>query len=104
MGATDRCVAGSNRRIISIVSPMNSRRAGWSSPAGKMSATPPRMKNVPCSSTGSWRENPASTSFRASASGSISMPGRSSREASIICAGAATRTTSAVADATTTRA
>jgi hypothetical protein len=58
MVVTERCVSAAYRRMVSIVSPMSSMRAGRSSPAGKMSITPPRTQNSPCSSTGSCRVQP----------------------------------------------
>ena len=102
--ATERCVAGSNCRIDSMVSPMNSRRTGRRSPAGKMSATPPRTENSPCWSTGSSRVKPARTRMSASSIGSMSSPGFSSSEAASSVSGSGSRGSSAAADATTMRA
>ena len=103
-GAIDRCVAGSYVRSVSIVSPMNSRRTGCASPAGKMSTMPPRIANSPCSSAGSSRVKPASTSSSARSVGAISWPGLRSSDASAAARAALTRGSSAAADATTTRA
>ena len=63
------------------MSPTNSMRTGSASPAGKMSTMPPRMAKEPCSSTGSSRVKPASTSRSARSCGSISVPDRISSEA-----------------------
>ena len=90
--------------MVSIVSPTSSMRAGRSSPAGKMSMTPPRMQNSPCSSTGSWCVNPPSTSVSASLLVSTSSPGLRSRPSAWIASGGLTRGSSAAAEATTTRA
>ena len=61
------CVAaGSNRRRVSTMSPTNSTRTGSVSAAGKTSTIPPRIAKAPCSSTGSSRVNPPSTSKSAS--------------------------------------
>ena len=87
-----------------MVSPMNSRRTGRRSPAGKMSATPPRIENSPCWSTGSSRVNPARTRMSASSIGSMSSPGLSSSEAATSVPGSGSRGSSAAADATTMRA
>ena len=87
-----------------MVSPTSSMRAGMSSPAGKMSMTPPRMQNSPCSSTGSWCVNPASTRVPAICRVSISSPGAMSSDSAMTASGGLTRGRSATADATTTRA
>ena len=63
------------------MSPTNSMRTGSVSAAGNTSTMPPRTAKAPCSSTGSSREKPASTSRSASCCGSISVPARSSIEA-----------------------
>ena len=63
------------------MSPTNSMRTGSVSAAGNTSTMPPRTAKAPCSSTGSSREKPASTSRSASRCGSISVPARSSIEA-----------------------
>jgi hypothetical protein len=78
--AVERCVAGSNRRSVSTMSPTNSRRTGSSSAAGKMSTMPPRTAKEPCSSTGSSRAKPASASRSARSCGAISVPDRISIE------------------------
>ena len=83
---------------------MNSSRTGCTSPAGKTSAMPPRIANSPCSSAGSSREKPASTSSSARSIGEMSCPGFKSSAAVSICSGDATRGSSAAADAITTRA
>ena len=62
-------------RSVSIVSPMNSSRTGCGSPAGKTSTMPPRTANSPCSSAGSSRVKPASTSRSARSVGEMSCPG-----------------------------
>ena len=100
----ERCVAGSNRRSDSTMSPTNSRRTGSASPAGKMSTMPPRMVNAPCSSTGSSRVKPASTSRSARSCGSISVPAVISIDARSRRSGGLTRGSSAAADATIRRA
>ena len=63
------------------MSPTNSMRTGSASAAGNMSTMPPRTANAPCSSTGSSRVKPASTSRSANRCGSISVPARISIEA-----------------------
>ena len=83
---------------------MNSSRTGCASPAGKMSTMPPRTANSPCSSAGSSRVKPASTSSSARSVGAMSWPGFSSSDAPSSRSGALTRGSSAAADATTTRA
>ena len=83
---------------------MNSSRTGCASPAGKMSTMPPRMANSPCSSAGSSREKPASTSSSARSVGAMSCPGLSSSDALSSRSGELTRGSSAAAEATTTRA
>ena len=60
---------------------MNSSRTGCASPAGKMSTMPPRTANSPCSSAGSSRVKPASTSSSARSVGAMSCPGLSSSDA-----------------------
>ena len=87
-----------------MVSPMNSRRTGCVSPAGKMSTMPPRTANSPCSSAGSSRANPASTSSSARSVGAMSCPGLNSSEAASIRSGVVTRGSSEAADAISTRA
>ena len=83
---------------------MNSSRTGCASPAGKMSRMPPRTANSPCSSAGSSRVKPASTSSSARSVGAMSWPGFRSSDAARSRSGAVTRGSSAAADATTTRA
>ena len=90
--------------IDSTVSPMNSTRRGSASPGGNTSTMPPRTQNSPCSSTGSSRVNPASTSCSASNCGPISTPAVRSTEAEASCAGGTSRGSSAAAEITTTRA
>ena len=65
---------------------------------------PPRTANSPCSSAGSSRVNPASTSSSPRSVGEMSWPGLRSIEASSSRSGALTRGSSAAADATITRA
>ena len=65
---------------------------------------PPRTQNSPCSSTGSSRVKPASTSCSASSCGPISTPAVRSTEAEASCAGGTSRGSSAAAEITTTRA
>ena len=50
-----RCVSGSKRRMLSSVSPKNSRRTGWGESGGNRSSTPPRRANCPGATTGSSR-------------------------------------------------
>ena len=65
---------------------MNSMRTGSASPGGNTSTMPPRTQNSPCSSTGSSRVKPASTSCSASSCGPISTPEvRSDRRRSQLC-------------------
>ena len=87
-----------------MVSPMNSRRTGCASPAGKMSTMPPRTANSPCSSAGSSRVKPASTRSSARSVGAMSCPGLSSSAAASRRSGAVTRGSKAAADAITMRA
>ena len=85
---------------------MNSSRTGSRlRRPGKMSTMPPRTANSPCSSAGSSRVKPASTSSSPRSAGAISWPGRRSMDgAQAARSGALTRGSSAAADATTTRA
>ena len=100
----DRWLPGSKRRSDSIMSPTNSTRSGWDSPAGKKSTTPPRMQNSPCLSTGSAGVNPPSASRSPSAIGDTMAPTARSCAASSRRAGRLTRGNNAGAEATTTRA
>ena len=73
-------------------------------PAGNTSTMPPRTVKAPCSSTGSSREKPASTSRSARRCGSISVPARISMEARSNRSRGLTLGSSAAADATIRRA
>ena len=95
---------GRTAAAISTMSPTNSRRTGSRSPAGKMSTMPPRMVNAPCSSTGSSRVKPASTSRSARSCGSISVPDLIATDARSRRSGGLTRGSSAAAEATMSRA
>ena len=86
------------------MSPTNSTRTGSTAVAGNTSTIPPRMAKAPCSSTGSSRVKPPSTSRSASCSGSISEPTRSSIEAASMRSGGLIRGNIAAADATMIRA
>ena len=98
----ERCVAGSNDRMVSTVSPRNSTRTGRSASGGNRSTMPPRTLTSPFSSTSGTRRYPHCTPYSTSSVSGKSSPTRSRKVAVMNSSWGSTRCSRASAEVTST--